>query len=42
MAGGIAEAYYKKIPEEIVHRARLILDKELLAIVDEFIGRFCS
>ena len=42
MAGGIAEAFYKKIPGEFVLRARQILDKELLAIVDEFAGRFCS
>ncbi|MCX6564050.1 MAG: ADP-ribosylglycohydrolase family protein [Candidatus Aminicenantes bacterium] len=40
MAGGIAEAYYKKIPVHIVRRARQILDKELLAIVDEFTGRY--
>jgi ADP-ribosylglycohydrolase len=40
MAGGIAEAYYKKIPLNIVHRAKKILDKELLAIEDEFTGRF--
>jgi len=40
MAGGIAEAYYKKIPVHIVRRARKILDKELLAIVDEFNDRF--
>jgi ADP-ribosylglycohydrolase len=40
MAGGIAEAYYKKIPKDIVRRARKILDKEFLAIVDEFTGRF--
>jgi len=40
MAGGIAEAYYKKIPINIVRRAKKILDKELLAIVDKFVGRF--
>ena len=40
MAGGIAEAYYKKIPSNIVRRGKNILDKELLAIVDEFSGRF--
>lgn len=39
MAGGIAEAYYKKIPAHIVHGTRQILDNELLAIVDEFTGR---
>jgi ADP-ribosylglycohydrolase len=40
MAGGIAEAFYKKIPPNIVRRANEILDKELLAIVDEFVSRF--
>lgn len=41
MVGGIAEAFFKKIPQEIVFRARQILDKELLAIVDEFNSRYC-
>jgi ADP-ribosylglycohydrolase len=40
MAGGIAEAFYKKISPNITRRAKKILDKELLAIMDEFIGRF--
>jgi ADP-ribosylglycohydrolase len=40
MAGGIAEAYYKKLPARIVRRARRILNKELRAIVDEFSARY--
>jgi ADP-ribosylglycohydrolase len=40
MAGGIAEAYYGKIPASIIRRARGILDKRLLAVVDEFLGRW--
>jgi ADP-ribosylglycohydrolase len=40
MAGGIAEAYYKKLPSRIVRRSRRILDKELRAIVDEFSDRY--
>ena len=40
MAGGIAEAYYKKIPVPIIRRARKILDNELLTIVDAFTGRY--
>jgi ADP-ribosylglycohydrolase len=40
MAGGIAEAFYKKIPPNIVRCTKKILDKELLAIVEEFTDRF--
>jgi ADP-ribosylglycohydrolase len=40
IAGGIAEAFYKKIPRRIISQARQILGKELLAIIDEFIGRY--
>ena len=36
MAGGIAQAYYGKIPEKIVRKVRELLDDELLAVVDEF------
>jgi len=36
MAGGIAQAYYREIPEKIVRKVRELLDDELLAIVDEF------
>jgi ADP-ribosylglycohydrolase len=40
MAGGIAQAFYKKIPLKIIRHAKKILNIELLAIVDEFSGRF--
>jgi ADP-ribosylglycohydrolase len=40
MAGGIAQAYYKTIPYEIVREVRNILDADLLNIIDEFIVRF--
>jgi ADP-ribosylglycohydrolase len=40
MAGGIAEAYYKKIPAPLIRRAREILDKEMLTIIDEFDDRY--
>jgi ADP-ribosylglycohydrolase len=36
IAGGIAQAYYKQIPEYILEKTRKILDPELLQIVDEF------
>ncbi len=36
MAGGIAQAYYNKIPSYIVSEVRQILNEDLLAIVDEF------
>jgi len=40
MTGGIAEAYYREIPEYIVRKVRTILDSSLLAVVDEFNERF--
>jgi len=40
MAGGIAQAYYKQIPNYIVIRVRQLLDVDLLAIVDEFNKRY--
>ncbi len=36
MAGGIAQAYYKKIPDYIVTKVTQILDEDLLSIVGEF------
>ena len=36
MAGGIAQAYYKKISDYIVTKVTQILDEDLLAIVGEF------
>lgn len=40
IAGGIAQAYYKKIPANIITKTRKILDAELLQIVDEFNDKF--
>jgi ADP-ribosylglycohydrolase len=40
MAGGLAQAYYKHIPNRIVWQVRQILDKDLLVIVDEFANRY--
>lgn len=40
IAGGIAHAYYKSIPSEIVSRVRRILPEDLLEIVDRFNQRF--
>lgn len=36
MTGGIAQAYYKQIPNYIAEKVRELLDEELLAVVDEF------
>ncbi|MBW1901034.1 MAG: ADP-ribosylglycohydrolase family protein [Deltaproteobacteria bacterium] len=36
MAGGIAQAYYKKVPQEIVSNVRDRLPDEFLPIIDEF------
>ena len=40
MTGGIAQAYYKQIPDYIAEKARGLLDEELLAVVDEFNERY--
>lgn len=40
MAGGIAQAFFKEIPEYIVKKVRKALDNDLLAIVDEFNRRY--
>ena len=36
MAGGIAQAFYKEVPSDIMEKVRQILDEDLLAMVDEF------
>ena len=36
IAGGIAQAFYRKIPESIVRQVRKILTHDLLTVVDEF------
>jgi len=40
IAGGIAQAFYQEIPEEIVHNVRARLPEEFLLIMDEFNERF--
>lgn len=41
MAGGMAQAFYGKMPEAIHARVREILDPELWALVERFNARFC-
>lgn len=36
MAGGIAYAYYKKIPEEIFNRGMAVLDSGLKEVLKRF------
>ena len=40
IAGAIAQAFYKKIPEEIIHNTRRILNIDFLKVIEEFNGRF--
>ena len=40
ITGGIAQAYYKEIPEYIIERVRDIIPAELLGIIDSFNERF--
>jgi ADP-ribosylglycohydrolase len=40
IAGGIAQAYYRKIPSSIVEEVRKRLPKEFLTIIDEFDTKF--
>ncbi|GMR05085.1 MAG: ADP-ribosylglycohydrolase family protein [Thermodesulfobacteriota bacterium] len=40
IAGAIAEAFYKKVPEEIIRETRQRLSEEFLTIIDEFEERF--
>ena len=40
IAGGIAQAFYRKIPSRIVEETRKRLTEEFLAVVDEFDARF--
>ncbi|MBT3312406.1 MAG: ADP-ribosylglycohydrolase family protein [Desulfobacterales bacterium] len=40
IAGGIAQAFYNKIPEEIITNARKRLPDEFLEIIDEFNTKF--
>ena len=40
IAGGIAEAFYKKVPNDIVDRVKKILDQRLNHIVSEFTTKY--
>jgi ADP-ribosyl-[dinitrogen reductase] hydrolase len=40
ITGGIAQAYYKKIPAYMIQKARNILDPSLLSVVEEFNRQF--
>ena len=40
MTGGIAQAYYKAIPESILTEAKTRLPSDFIAIIDEFEARF--
>ena len=40
IAGGIAQAFYKKIPQEIVSEAKKRIPEELLEIIDRFNRKF--
>jgi len=43
MTGGIAQAYYRVIPDNIIAEARKRLPDDFTAIIDEFEARFpCS
>lgn len=41
IAGGIAQAFYRDIPDSIVTYVRHLLPAEFLSIVDRFNGRYC-
>ena len=40
MTGGIAEAYYKKIPGYMLKKVQTLMEEEFLEIIDEFRKRF--
>ena len=42
IAGGIAEAFYGGVPEEICNRTLEILDERLRDVVLEFRDRYCD
>ena len=41
MTGGIAQAYYQKIPDDIIKEVKNRLDSELLEVVEEFNTKYC-
>ena len=40
ITGGIAQAYYRKIPEEIVSQTRSRLPEEFLKVIDQFSQKY--
>lgn len=42
MTGGIAEAYYKEIPQPIIDKARLKMDAGLKRVMGEFMEKYCK
>jgi ADP-ribosylglycohydrolase len=40
IAGGVAQAYYKKVPATVVAAVRESLPNDLLAVVDRFNARY--
>ena len=40
IAGGIAEAFYGGVPDDIAVRVRALLDSRLRGVLDEFVERF--
>jgi ADP-ribosylglycohydrolase len=41
IAGGIAHAFYRSVPEVIRHQALMRLDERLRSVVEEFEARYC-
>ncbi len=41
IAGGIAEAFYGGVPDEICNRTLAILDERLRGVLEEFLNRYC-
>jgi ADP-ribosylglycohydrolase len=41
IAGGIAEAFYAGVPEEIQVEAFLRLDERLSDVIERFLDRYC-
>ena len=40
ITGGIAEAYYRKIPDELIKYANSILSNEMVKLLEKFYGRY--
>jgi len=41
MAGGMAQAFYGAVPQEIEDKVRSILDQRLNGVVTEFTSKYC-